>query len=1308
MLLLLMVLTNLTAWAITGSGTQIDPYVISSVDDWNTFANSNNASTYWDSDVYVRLGADIGPVTTMVGTSDYKYEGIFDGLGHTLTVNLTHSSGGDALVAPFKYISRATIKRLHTAGTITTDGKMAGGIVGDVSYSSIENCQSSVTINTSVDGDGTHGGLVGRVSDGSLTITNCLFDGSITGNSTNSCGGFVGWVQGFLVLKNCLQAGNLSGIGSEGGATFHRAETGHFASFNTCYYKTAYGEAQGTQTDATGSTLQGYLGDGWEVKGNDVVPIMTANPRNLAEATISGLLNNYQYTGSVISIDFPVKDANGQTLIKDQDYTVTFSPATVQEVGNYTLTITGTGNETAGYFGTIIQTFTVMPWGDGTIGGYCGVDDPATDGVDESQNVWYELSNDHKALTISGTGAMSSSCSWENDCDYHDITSVVIEDGVTNIGDNVFSFYSGLTSVTIGSGVTSIGNYAFRECTNLTSVTCASGSQLTSIGNQAFWFSGLTSITIPASVETIGDKVFSGCSNLSTITVDGGNTVYDSRNNSNAIIETSSNTLVAGCKGTTIPYGVTSIGFYALYCSGLRSIAIPTSVESIGTSAFAGCTGLTSVTIGSGVTSIGHYAFEECTNLTSVTIPASVTIIGQKAFFDCSSQASVTVYASTPPTLSNYVFKTDGPQIYVFSDYENAYKSAWSNYASKITAMTNLNGKCGDTNENEGADVRWVLTGNTLTIMKVGSTGAMADYASADDQPWKDYRSSITAVVIENGVTSIGNNAFNGCSNLTIVYMQSSAPQITTWGTDAFTNCDANLVIAVPAAAYNSYNTALVGNSYQLKLRKNIATCSAIVPNPIYNNAYHGYFYDGSWNDNHGGIEVYDGATLLTYGTDYRFSMLESLDGGSCENLGEHCRVILSGEGAYAGTLTADVVIEPNTVTDASWGTLTWNLDGDGKFTITGTGAMNAATDYTKYPWYAYGSNITSITIGANITSVAAGAFGGDNNTNTYAGVTTVSLPMTLETIGDGAFAYCTGATITIPTSVTTLGDNPFNQVGCVVLSTPLIDGNDNSDIITKIKQAKTVTFTYKRTFSQGVASTVCLPFAHTPNGEGTYYTFTAIDKDASPWTVTMTSTAASLEANKPYMFMPASTGEVTFSGTAVFDLNLSSNTVEDPVITEGRWNLIGTYESRIWDGLNNTDEIGSVYGFAAQHYDGSGYTVEPGNFVKAASGASIAPFRAYLKYTTVGQQNASRRGAADNEALPSRLSVRLVDADGILTAIGTIDTKTGEVRFDSEAWYTLDGRRLNSAPSTSGIYIKNGKKVIVKDSRSAFTKCND
>ncbi len=211
---------------------------------------------------------------------------------------------------------------------------------------------------------------------------------------------------------------------------------------------------------------------------------------------------------------------------------------------------------------------------------------------------------------------------------------------------------------------------------------------------------------------------------------------------------------------------------------------------------------------------------------------------------------------------------------------------------------------------------------------------------------------------------------------------------------------------------------------------KNIATCSATVPNPIYHSTYtHSYFYDGTWNDNHGGIEVYDGETLLTYGTDYRYKMMESLDGGNCENLNENCRVYLEGLGDYTGELYRDVVIVPATVTNESWGSLTWSLDADGNFTISGTGAMNAATTFRNYTWYNYCSYFKTITIGEGITTVAAGAFGGDSNTNPYTAVTTVNLPSTLTTIGDNAFAYCTGLTsLTIPASVTTVGANAFNQ----------------------------------------------------------------------------------------------------------------------------------------------------------------------------------------------------------------------------------------------------------------------------------------
>ena len=157
--------------------------------------------------------------------------------------------------------------------------------------------------------------------------------------------------------------------------------------------------------------------------------------------------------------------------------------------------------------------------------------------------------------------------------------------------------------------VTSIGWYAFINC------------------------SDLTSVTIPNSVTSIGQYAFYGCSGLTSIKVEAGNTVYDSRDNCNAIIKTETNELFSGCKNTVIPNSVKSIGWNAFYgCSGLTSITIPNSVTSIGDDAFEGCSGLTSITIPNSVTSIGSRAFEGCNGLTSITIPNSVTSIGYDAF----------------------------------------------------------------------------------------------------------------------------------------------------------------------------------------------------------------------------------------------------------------------------------------------------------------------------------------------------------------------------------------------------------------------------------------------------------------------------------------------------------------------------------------------------------------------------------------------------------------------------------------------------------------------------------------------------
>ena len=405
------------------------------------------------------------------------------------------------------------------------------------------------------------------------------------------------------------------------------------------------------------------------------------------------------------------------------------------------------------------------------------------------------------------------------------LASVSLSNNLTSISTYTFYNCSSLTSITIPNSVTSIGSRAFYNCSSLTSIIIPNG--VTSIGLRAFeGCTHLTTVYIPSSVTSIGLYAFYGCNSLTDLYVSWTTTAtIPNWNSMNAKTPRSSIRLHVPC-GTTAQYQAKSIWKsctiveeaqgdcgadgenlrWALTCDGKRltiygtgamrhfwtyetdipwwsargtiqELVIKEGVTTIGNHAFVTCSALTSVSLPNTLTAISYLAFGHCTSLPLLVIPSSVTSMA--GMFIHNTPSLTDVYVSWTdddvPTMPADLHPYDASQkrLHIPCGQEAAYTAKGWN--TKFTYVTMFSGTC-------GTNVQWTLD-HCTGVLTISGSGAMTDYSNESEVPWRWWRESITSVIIQNGVTRIGDNAFYNCANITSMTVP---PSITSFGTDAF------------------------------------------------------------------------------------------------------------------------------------------------------------------------------------------------------------------------------------------------------------------------------------------------------------------------------------------------------------------------------------------------------------------------------------------------------------------------------------------------------------------------------------------
>ena len=664
-----------------------------------------------------------------------------------------------------------------------------------------------------------------------------------------------------------------------------------------------------------------------------------------------------------------------------------------------------------------------------------------------------------------------------------EITELVIPSGVASISNSAFYGCSALTSVTIPNSVETIGTYAFYGC------------------------SALTSVTIPNSVTSIGGSAFYACTGMTEVNI-----------NSNAIVSakrttTTSLSTIFGSqvKSYVIGNSVTSIGSSAFYgCKNLTSVYIGNSVTSIGGAAFSGCIGLTSVTIGSSVTSFGTYAFYDCTALTEVTIYSnsvmssnrtsssslstifgnqvisyvignSVTSIGSSAFQGCSGMTSITIPNSVT-SIGDLAFSgCIGLSSFTIP---NSVATIGESAFSKCTGLTSVTipnsvTSIGSSAFNECNGLKKVVVKDIAAWCKIAFANSSSNPLYYAHHLFSDENTEITELVIPYGVTSIGSNAFYGCTDMTSVTIPNSVTGI---GSSAFWGCSGlNKVISSDLTAWckiafaNSSSNPLY-YAHHLFRDENTEITQLIIPNNvarISGNAFYGCTSLTSVSIPNSvtsiGSNAFSGCKGLTNVTINSNSVmsanrtsstsLSTVFGNQVKSYVIGNSVTSIGQCAFYNCSSLNSVTIGNSVTsigkEAFYGCSGLNaVKIQNVDTWLGISFQNATANplYYAHNLYLYIEldimddiviPLSSFTVSENVTSIKDYAFVG------FSEMTDIMISNSVTSIGNHAFQGCSGLTsVTIPNSVTSLGSSAFQDcsgLGSVTIGNSVTNIGDNA-----------------------------------------------------------------------------------------------------------------------------------------------------------------------------------------------------------------------------------------------------------------------